>query len=500
MASFLGGAVSKCTKYKLFSPACAANIAGLIADLNKVANFASDMANHQCKAPKGDFFSPNTIYWNPTGSNRRLGDNVSFVDESVTEQPFHGNEDEGLWPANPWQAQADAHLLHLQRSLQEVAGPALILPCGVPTCGSAGFILAPPFEPSQPQSTSPFSHGDHSGLLRRVHDLEGQVASMEVAAAAQGRDLDEARAELEALRRKPVSKAADDTALCALQEKNDFLQVLVGRFERKVMTLEEENAGLTVALGKQQTSSASIGLQTEDGIIDELEGQVEMLAQQLRSKDFELQQVKDSLEAVPAQRGRTARELADVESLQSRTGFLSDLVNRFEDKTMALEKELKEMREDRAVDAARQKIVEDAAHQNAEALQQSKEEVESMKLLLRDTKKEHNKRVQDLLKQIQLARGRRTDTKSKEEQERLEQLRDELRELKDLNGRLVERLGHERAEHAEARQQLFRSERERGILEQRTENLSEQLIVLAEVNDSLEHLHEQETLPAGKAP
>ena len=53
-----------------------------------------------------------------------------------------------------------------------------------------------------------------------------------------------------------------------------------------------------------------------------------------------------------------------------------------------------------------------------------------------------------------------------EEQERLEQLRDELRELKaqgvenssnlsitadepqDLNGRLVERLGHERAEHA----------------------------------------------------
>ncbi|CAE7237220.1 RYR1 [Symbiodinium necroappetens] len=252
----------------------------------------------------------------------------------------------------------------------------------------------------------------------------------------------------------------------------------------------------------------------KDGIIDELEGQVEMLAQQLRSKDrhpfavdatresedFELQQVKDSLEAVQAQRGRhcvrqlgprTAHELADVESLQSRTGFLSDLVNRFEDKTMALEKELKEMREDRAVDAARQKIVEDAAHQNAEALQQSKEEVESMKLLLRDTKKEHNKRVQDLLKQIQLARGRRTDTKSKEEQERLEQLRDELRELKDLNGRLVERLGHERAEHAEARQQLFRSERERGILEQRTENLSEQLIVLAEVNDSLEHLHEQ---------
>ncbi|CAE7039605.1 unnamed protein product, partial [Symbiodinium sp. CCMP2456] len=172
--------------------------------------------------------------------------------------------------------------------------------------------------------------------------------------------------------------------------------------------------------------------------------------------DFELQQVKDSLEAVQAQRGRcvrqlgprTPQELADVESLQSRTGFLSDLVNRFEDKTMALEKELKEMREDRAVGAVRQKLAEDAARQSAEALQQSKEEVESVKLLLRDTKKEHNKRVQDLLKQIQLARGRRTDTKLKEEQERLERLQDELRELKDLNGRLVERLGHERAEHA----------------------------------------------------
>lgn len=89
MASFLAGAVSKCTMYKIYSPACAANIAGLVADLNKVANFASDMANNKCKAPKGDYFSPNTIYWNPAGSNRRLGENVSFVDESVIEQPFH---------------------------------------------------------------------------------------------------------------------------------------------------------------------------------------------------------------------------------------------------------------------------------------------------------------------------------------------------------------------------------------------------------------------------
>ena len=48
-----------------------------------------DMANNKCKAPKGDYFSPNTIYWNPAGSNRRLGENVSFVDESVIEQPFH---------------------------------------------------------------------------------------------------------------------------------------------------------------------------------------------------------------------------------------------------------------------------------------------------------------------------------------------------------------------------------------------------------------------------
>ena len=89
MASFLAGAVSKCTMYQIYTPACSANIAGLIADLNKVATFASNMANNKCKAPKGDYFSPNTIYWNPAGSNRRLGENVSFVDESVIEQPFH---------------------------------------------------------------------------------------------------------------------------------------------------------------------------------------------------------------------------------------------------------------------------------------------------------------------------------------------------------------------------------------------------------------------------
>ncbi|OLP91583.1 hypothetical protein AK812_SmicGene26702 [Symbiodinium microadriaticum] len=285
---------------------------------------------------------------------------------------------------------------------QEVAGPALILPCGVPTCGSfldACFV---------------------------------ESMTWKVAAAAQGRDLDEAECDM-LHARLSVNVRGSGWPLRAMG-LGEFL------VRRKVMTLEEENAGLTgrfysvfhFLLGQglfelnsgllksvagrtspaqelygrgegaehrfsyEDKKTAMGGVQyrmlegatcQEDGIIDELEGQVEMLAQQLRSKDrhpfavdatresevepmligqckatkdaptpceyhmfvlkendhgdFELQQVKDSLEAVPAQRGRTARELADVESLQSRTGFLSDLVNRFEDKTMALEKELK---------------------------------------------------------------------------------------------------------------------------------------------------------------
>ncbi|CAE7193371.1 unnamed protein product, partial [Symbiodinium natans] len=400
-----------------------------------------------------------------------------------------GNEDEGVWPANPWQAQADAHLLHLQRSLQEAAGPAFLFPCAQP-CVSSGLILAAPAEASQQPRAQPTAHAAQPttsfaspqapspGLLRRVHELEGQVASMEVAAAAQGRDLDEARAELAVLRRKPTSKVADDSALCALQEKIDFLQVLVNRFERKVMTLEEENAGLTVALGKQ-APSRSTACQTE-GVMCELEAQVELLEEKLHSKEVELQQAQESLEAERAQRsrdaaavcGRTPRQLADeVDSLQSRTSFLSDLVDRFEDKTMALEKQLKEMREKLSCSAAKQELAEEAMRQSANALQESREEAESSKLLLRDTKKEHNKKVQELLKQIQLARCRRTDAKSQEE---LQRLRDELQELKELNSRLVERLGHERAEHADARQQLHFSERERQLLELRTEHLSEQ--------------------------
>ncbi|CAE7646928.1 unnamed protein product [Symbiodinium pilosum] len=206
-----------------------------------------------------------------------------------------------------------------------------------------------------------------------------------------------------------------------------------------------------------------------------------------------MREVQDLLEAEKSQRhreslavrGRTPQELAEeVDSLQTRTGFLSDLVNRFEDKTMQLEKQLKEAREELVGCGMKRELAEEAARQSAEALQQSREEAESSNLALRNAKKEHNKKVQELLRQLQLARGRRlSETKSQEE---MQHLRNELLELKELNSRLVERLGHERAEHAEAQKQLQSCKRDHHILELRVEELCEQLIVLAEVNDSLE--------------
>eukprot|EP00913_Durusdinium_trenchii_P024092 g22627.t1 len=74
-ASFLAGAVSKCTKFLIFTPACTANIAGLVADLLKVANFASSMVSDACHSSyeagrKG-------THMGTSATNRRLEDGLT---------------------------------------------------------------------------------------------------------------------------------------------------------------------------------------------------------------------------------------------------------------------------------------------------------------------------------------------------------------------------------------------------------------------------------------
>ena len=369
-------------------------------------------------------------------------------------------EDEDHWPANPWQAQADAQLLQLQRSLLQEAGSS---PCGI---------------------------------LHRLHELEGQLAAAEAKIGSQNYELQEARRELDvALRKRPAATPAAEE-LAALQEKNDFLQALMSRFERKVMVLEEENAKLTVAAARcTKAERSEVGTQAEDDVLHELEGQLALVEGNLRRKDHELKEVKDSLRKekrnwdsfLSAAKGRTPEKLmSEVESLQSRNGFLSDLVGRFEDKTMVLERQMKslattekELRDELTACRKEQEKVkataDDELRANSAKQQQLMEEAKGAALLLRDVKRENNKKVQELLRQLAEARSKARKVELKE-----------LKELKELNGQLVERLGKERFEHAETKTRLDLEHREKETLQLRVTSLSSQLIQLAELNDDLE--------------
>lgn len=348
-------------------------------------------------------------------------------------------EDEDHWPANPWQAQADAQLLHLQRSLQELGGS-----CGV---------------------------------LHRLHDLEGQLAAAEAKIAAQSYELQEARQELELTqRRRPPGPGAEE--LAALQEKNEFLNALMSRFERKVMLLEEENAKLTIAAA-HRCAVVHAATQVEDQALHEVEGQLAMVEGHLRRKEHELQEVKDSLKKekrnwnsfLSVAKGRTPAQLvSEVETLQSRNGFLSDLVRRFEDKTMVLERQSKELSEEMSV----------CKKEKEEAQSTAAEELRLSALRQQQLMEE------ELLRQLAEARSKARKASPEECCPCPVKELTELKELKELNSQLVERLGKERSDHAETKARLDLAQREEETLQLRIKSLSSQLIQLAELNDDME--------------
>jgi len=419
-------------------------------------------------------------------------------------------EDEDLWPANPWQAQADAHLRQLQRcSLpQDVPGvpgvPGVVLsaaaaaallglqgPGGDRPCGPCGCTPLPTL-PVRQGYPAPVSTAEE-GLAQRVRELEGQLAAMEEKSAAQERQLQEAEARLCGLQQRSAASSSSGgvNEVEALQRKSDFLSVLVSRFERKTMALEEEIAGLTVALEEKSkpstlaASSAAASSQTEafeeeDSRTVELEGQLALLEESLSGKERELGEMKERLAEEQQLRatvkGRTPQELAaEVEALQSRAGFLSELVTRFEDKTMVLEGQVKSL-------TTSEQDAREQLQQRDEALSEAKEDAASAALSLRDAKKEHNRRVQELLRQVQQleARGRRDlEAKAQEDQK-------ELKELKELNAQMLQRLTRERSEHAETKTRLKEASGERENLASRIGILTEQLFELSEQNDSLE--------------
>lgn len=412
-------------------------------------------------------------------------------------------EDEEVWPANPWQAQADAHLQYLHRSSvlfqQQTLAPAPVcvpVPVTVQDAQGAGY----------PRVGRPVQSVASEGLLRRISELEGQVAALEETSLSQRSQLLEAESKLDVSpaqqrqQSRPPSRGSrsDGDEVEALQRKNDFLSVLISRFERKTMALEEELAALTVLGCGEPPATCSQGSQTEAKPAEELEGQLALLEESLASKDRRLFDLEERLREEQLLRrkteavvnGRTPQQLAaEVEALQSRAIFLGDLVARYEDKTISLERQLKTSGEARKADEEKLQGCLQRCKQQQQAEEQLREDAESATLALRDAKKEHNRKVQELLRQVQQleAKGRRElEAKTKAREAAKEEESQELKEVKELNAQLVEKLCRERAEHADTRRNFDASSRECDTLSTRIGGLSSQLVDLAEQNELLE--------------
>jgi len=413
--------------------------------------------------------------------------------------PFKEDE-EDLWPANPWQAQADAHLLHLQRSFQpqqpqvqqvQAPTPALLM-------GGGNHAVFVPVHANGYLGVQP-----EGSLLRRIQDLEGQVAALEETSAGQERELEEAQAKLERAESSPskspasCSPRSDEDQIEALQRRNQFLTCLVDRFEKKTMALEEEVAGMTIGAPKSSRrhreaavataiKTGEAAIQTEAVSVSDLEGQLALLQEELAGKDRELHALKEQLaeegrlrrSTEAAFEGRTPQQLvSEMEILQGKANFLQDVVTRFEDKTMVLERQAKALSASEKDAKGRLEQKENDLEQLKAGSERLRDEAESAKVALRDAKKEHNRRVQELLRQVQQleARGKREE---KEEAK-------ELKESKDLNTQLVGKLSRERAELAQTKQELATARSERDQLEGRITGLSDQLFELSDLNDTL---------------
>lgn len=404
-------------------------------------------------------------------------------------------EDEELWPANPWQAQADAHVQYLHRSSvlfqQPLApAPAVCVPVTVQEAPGAGYPLVAARPPDLPDASE--------GLRRRIAELEGQVAALEETSLSERSLLLEAESKLnlspgqqqqQRQQSRPLSRGSrsDGDELEALQRKNDFLSVLVSRFERKTMALEEELAALTVLGGGEPPATCSQGSQTEAKPPEELEGHIALLEDSLASKDRRLADLEERLREEQLLRrktealvnGRTPQQLAaEVEALQSRATFLGDLVGRYEDKTISLERQLKTLGEAKKADEKKLQGCLQRCEQQQQVEEQLREDAESATLTLRDAKKEHNRKVQELLRQVQ-----QLETKGRR---KLEEESQELKEVKELNAQLVEKLCRERAEHAATRKSFDASSQECDTLSCRIDGLKSQLVDLAEQNELLE--------------
>jgi len=490
--------------------------------------------------------------------------------------PARSGMDDEDWAANPWQAEADAHIMQLQQA----GSTGSIFPhmqgSRIGGVAQAGVTVVTPEQ-----------------LLRRNYDLEGQVALLEDLVTRRERELAEEvqqRLQLESSVSHDSSpqrpRTAEEVRGEDLERKNNFLSVVVARFEKKTMQLEEEIVALTLAKqaaearaagvmdlsgrfalegggrSSQASSLADVATQAQDDLIlrvNDLEGQMALLEEAVVGKDTELEVLRARVEAAEAEASsRSACRIPDhtveLEELRQRSEFLSGVVSRFEKKTMGLQEELdaqvvrgqeaiakqaaahqEELRaaRDEAAKllAARQAAEAQAAElaaakaETAERLAEQREATESANLAMRDLKKEHNRKMQDLLRRIQILEKKRHDLDMEkrqlesasttaaapagaapggsteveqpvmglEEQDEqqfreVKDLEKELRESKELNAQLIDRLARERSKHTESAKNMEAIMHDNGVMSSRVNQLTEQLFTLVEMND---HLNEK---------
>jgi len=357
-------------------------------------------------------------------------------------------EGEEQWPANPWQAQADAHIMQLRQSgavfhhiqqeggaescLARLNGAALVVGSSPPdvrhmglhgqSLASAGGLNAVPGGMALAPDLQAQTVRD---LSLCVNDLEGQVAFLEDAALRRERELEDSHARLrlvESRQQVEGHSCISTSALDAedLQRKNAFLSVVVSRFERKAMDLEKEIVTLTV-----EKQAAELRAQ--------------WASEQFASKSVSVASCRPSpVEADPSISDQTATGGRPV---------------RYEGTALA-----------------------DMEAQTDDELLVQIRELEGQVALLQDasTRKEHELSATGLRAEVEAARA-----------EASEHCERHL-ELKELNAQLIDRLGKERKDNAQTRQSLEVVSTENGSMSFRLDRLSEQLYELVTVNESLQ--------------
>ncbi|CAK0840273.1 unnamed protein product [Prorocentrum cordatum] len=295
------------------------------------------------------------------------------------------------WPVNPWQPQADAHIRQLQAvhvvatqlsgkgGVQGaplvvglpalycggVAGslPASPLPSPVPFCEPGGAapgggprVAWPASVPggvcpasasgpaSPPAAPDEAEEAEAERQLRgRVAELEGQVAFLEERADERERELEDAPPPGQATQ---GSQQAPMVEVDELRRHNNFLSVLVSRYEKKTMDLEQEMATLTIAIRDSRGSGSGApggaarsdaAAQTDEGYFAgrdrglqaKLQAQLEAAQDAVAARGLELAAAR----AENAELHRRARGVAErvASEEQALRGSLEERVERCEE-------------------------------------------------------------------------------------------------------------------------------------------------------------------------